>query len=174
MEENTQTTDEREAATQTVESQEMGKDELEVELEMATLVNKFLHASYWFLVLGVTFSHQGLEGLARAVRRRQDSSLEAATSLLATMERPRLADVLKPDWEMKGSCEVAVRRLAQVAPLPSSHTTKLDEWLEEGVVEVQGKVGRSRELSSLLARLVTSQRDFHWDSRIMVDRIARE
>ena len=118
MEENTETTDEREAATQTVKPQEIEADKLEVELEVATLANKFLHASYWFLVLGITFSSKGLEGLARAARRREDSSLEAATSLLATMERPRLADILKPDWEMKESCEVAVRRVAQVASSP--------------------------------------------------------
>ena len=33
--------------------------------QVATLANKFLHASYWFLVLGVTFSAKQLDGLAR-------------------------------------------------------------------------------------------------------------
>ena len=33
--------------------------------QVATLANKFLHASYWFLVLGVAFSAKQLDGLAR-------------------------------------------------------------------------------------------------------------
>ena len=105
---------EQEAATQTVEAQEEEEDMSELELEVATLANRFLHAAYWFLVLGVTFSRRGLEGLARAARRRQANSMEAAASLLATMERPRLADVLKPGWEVEDNADSAVRTLEQV------------------------------------------------------------
>ena len=110
--------EEQEAATQTVEPQEVEENRFELELEVATLANKLLHAAYWFLLLGVTLSRRGHEGPAMAVRRRQASSLEAAASLLATMERPRLADVLKPGWEVEDSADSAVRTMAQVA-LPS-------------------------------------------------------
>ena len=80
-------------------------------VQVATLANKFLHASYWFLVLGVTFSSKQLEGLARVARRREESSLESAKSLLGTLQKPNLADILKPDWDARESTARAVQML---------------------------------------------------------------
>ena len=132
--------------------------------QVATLANKFLHASYWFLVLGVTFSSKQLEGLARVARRREESCLESAKSLLGTMQKPNLANILKPDWDAKESTARAVQMLEL-----------LDEWLEEGVKEVQRKVGGSPDhLASLLSRIGSTARDFHWDSRAWRNRLSQD
>ena len=132
--------------------------------QVATLANKFLHASYWFLVLGVTFSSKQLEGLARVARRREESSLESAKSLLGTLQKPNLAAILKPDWDAKESTVRAVQMLEL-----------LDGWLEEGVKEVQMKVGGSPDhLASILSRIGSTVRDFHWDSRAMRDRLSQD
>ena len=86
---------------------------LHIFVQVATLANKFLHASYWFLVLGVTFSSKQLEGLARVARRREESSLESAKSLLGTLHKPNLADIIKPDWDARESTARAVQILEQ-------------------------------------------------------------
>ena len=131
MDRSTQFVEEKDAATQTTRKTEE-EDILEVELEViqkrciqqnivlllvweqvATLANKFLHASYWFLVLGVTFSSKQLEGLARVARRREESSLESAKSLLGTLHKPNLADIIKPDWDARESTARAVQMLEQ-------------------------------------------------------------
>ena len=74
---------EKDAATQTGTKRKTAEEELEVIkpkhffwpkccvsifVQVATLANKFLHAAYWYLVLGVTFSSKQLEGLARVAR----------------------------------------------------------------------------------------------------------
>ena len=123
--------EEKDAATQTGTKKTAEEDILQVELEVilkhyfgqnivlhifvqvATLANKFLHASYWFLVLGVTFSSKQLEGLARVARRREESSLESAKSLLGTLHKPNLADIIKPDWDARESTARAVQILEQ-------------------------------------------------------------
>ena len=173
--------EEKDASTQTGAKKAEQEDILQVELEVipknfltkycvsifvqvATLANKFLHASYWFLVLGVTFSSKKLEGLASVARRREESSLESAKSLLGTLYKPSLADILKPDWDPRESTERAVRILEL-----------LDEWLEEGVKKVQTKVGGSPDhLASLLSRIGSTVRDFHWDSRAMRNRLSQD
>ena len=51
----------------------------------------------------------------------------------------------------------------------------LDEWLEEGVKKVQTKVGGSPDhLASLLSRIGSTVRDFHWDSRAMRNRLSQD
>ena len=51
----------------------------------------------------------------------------------------------------------------------------LDEWLEEGVKKVQIKVGGSPDhLASLLSRIGSTVRDFHWDSRAMRNRLSQD
>ena len=137
---------------------------LHIFVQVATLANKFLHASYWFLVLGVTFSSKQLEGLARVARRREESSLESAKSLLGTLPKPNLANILKPDWDARESTARAVQLMELV-----------DEWLEEGVKEVQTKVGGSPDhLASLLSRIGSTVRDFHWDSRAWRNRLSED
>ena len=181
MDRKTQFVEEKDAGTQTGAKKTAEEDILQVELEVipknfltkycvsifvqvATLANKFLHASYWFLVLGVTFSSKKLEGLASVARRREESSLESAKSLLGTLHKPSLADILKPDWDPRESTERAVRILEL-----------LDEWLEEGVKEVQTKVGGSPDnLASLLSRIGSTVRDFHWDSRAWRSRLSED
>ena len=182
MDRKTQFVEEKDAATQTGAKKTAEEDILQVELEVipknlltkycasiavqqvATLANKFLHASYWFLVLGVTFSSKKLEGLASVARRREESSLESAKSLLGTLHKPSLADILKPDWDPRESTERAVRILEL-----------LDEWLEEGVKEVQTKVGGSPDhLACLLSRIGSTVRDFHWDSRAWRSRLSED
>ena len=51
----------------------------------------------------------------------------------------------------------------------------LDEWLEEGVKEVQTKVGCSPDqLAFLLSRIGSTVRDFHWDSRAWRSRLSED
>ena len=115
-------------------------------------------------MLGVTFSSQQLEGLARVARRREESSLESAKSLLGTLHKPNLADILKPDWDGRES----MARAVEVLEL-------LDKWLEEGVKEVQVKVGGSPDhLASLLSRIGSTVRGFHWDSRAWRNRLSED
>ena len=182
MDRRTEFVEEKDAATQTGAKKTGQEDTLQVELEVkssqfssqifcfypclqvATLANKFLHASYWFLVLGVTFSSAQLEGLARVARRREESCLESAKSLLSTLQKPNLADILKPDWDARESTARAVQMVELV-----------DGWLEEGVKEVQVKVGGSPDhLASLLSRIGSTVRDFHWDSRAWMNRLGQD
>ena len=104
--------DDRDAATQT----ENMETELtfETSLEVATLANKFLHASYCFLVLGITFSSAGLAGLATTAKKREDGSKKAARSLLAILTTPKLADIHKPNWRAEDGTDGAVRMMIQV------------------------------------------------------------
>ena len=115
-------------------------------------------------MLGVTFSTKQLEGLAKVARRREESSMQSAKSLLSTLEMPKLADILRPDWDEKEGTARAVQMLEL-----------LDAWLEEGVKEVQVKVGGSPDnLASVLSRIGSTVRDFHWDSRAMKDRLSQD
>ena len=59
----------------------------------------------------------------RVARRREESCLDSARSLLSTLQgRPSLANIVKPDWEAKETTSRAVMMLEL-----------LDGWLEEGV-----------------------------------------
>ena len=126
---------------------------------LAALANAFLHAAYCFLVLGTTFTSRGLADLARAARRREDSSLESARSLLARLRQPRLADILRPrlDWGPGERSERAVQLMEQ-----------LDGWLEAGAAAQEGRQG-DWGLVRLLDRVLREQRAFHADSRAMAE-----
>ena len=159
MDSSTQYVDERDATTQTLEEEQEQQDP---SLEVATLANKFLHASYWFLVLGLTFSSAGLTDLARVARKRETSCLEAARNLLDTMKTPKLADILKPDWKAGDGLEESIRMMGQVQhpfylPLLLLLTLlhpQVDGWLEKGVEELEAMVRERSGGSSLLERLL--------------------
>lgn len=116
----------------------------------------------------------------RVARRREESCLDSARSLLSTLQgRPSLANIVKPDWEAKETTSRAVMMLEL-----------LDGWLEEGVKEVQAKVGYAMDtisypqvskvggspdqLASLLSRIGSTVRDFHWDSKDWKDTLGRD
>ena len=115
----------------------------------------------------------------RVARRREESCLDSARSLLSTLQgRPSLANIVKPDWEAKETTSRAVVMLEL-----------LDGWLEEGVKEVQAKVGCAMDtisypqvkvgdspdlLASLLSRIGSTVRDFHWDSKDWRERLGRD
>jgi hypothetical protein len=160
MDESTQNVEVRDEATQTLEdAATQTPPDCSLELEVATLANKFLHAAYWFLVLGTTFTSRGLAGLARAARRREASCLESGRSLLGRLGQPKLADILRPDWGPGESSERAVRLMEQ-----------LDGWLEAGAAALEGRPGPGR-LARLLDRILGEQRAFHADSRAMASRV---
>ena len=50
-------------------------------------------------------------------RRREENSLESARSLLGTLQKPNLADILRPDWDARESTARAVQLLDRVAKL---------------------------------------------------------
>ena len=106
----TQYTEARDASTQTADAQE----QQDLGLEVANLANKLLQSSYWFLVLGLTFSSAGVDILAKAARKRETSYLEAARNLLNTLKTPKLTDILKPDWTTEDRPEKAVKMMAKV------------------------------------------------------------
>ena len=90
MECHTEYVEKRDVATQTG-GEDLGAGHVyKMALEVATLANSFLHASYWFLVMEITFSSRGLEGLTRAAKRREESCREAAGSLLSLLKVPQL------------------------------------------------------------------------------------
>ena len=73
MECHTEYVEKRDVATQTDGEDVVAGKVSNMALEVATLANCFLHASYWFLVMEVTFSFRGLVGLTRAAKRREES-----------------------------------------------------------------------------------------------------
>ena len=118
MDSSTQYVDEQDATTQILEEEQEQQDP---SVEVATLANKFLHASYWFLVLGLTFSSADLADLARVARKRETSCLQAARNLLDTLKTPKLADIVKPDWKVVDGPEEAIMMMGQVQHQFFSH-----------------------------------------------------
>ena len=88
MEWHTEHVEKRDVATQTG-GEDVGAGHVGAVLEVASLANCFLHASYWFLVMEVTCSSRGLQGLTRAAKMRGESCREAASSLLGLLKVPQ-------------------------------------------------------------------------------------
>ena len=96
---------------------------------LATLANRFLHSSYWFLALGLVFSSHSLPNLKHTTIMRQTITMVTARrilSLLLHMSSLMLADVGKPSLVVR-ECTVgqAVRDIRD-----------LDRWLFNSVREV--------------------------------------
>ena len=89
MEGHTEHVEKRDVATQTG-GEDVGAGHVyKTALEVASLANCFLHASYCFLVMEVTCSSRGLQGLTRAAKMRGESCREAASSLLGLLKVPQ-------------------------------------------------------------------------------------
>ena len=137
---------------------------LEVETKLVMLANKMLHASYWFLLLGVTFTGLDLAGLARAARVREAAAREGASSILCLVKEEggatRLVDIARPDTtDEEMGAEQAVRTMAS-----------LDSWLEQGVLEAVLGFGRSG-IGEGLRKVLDKCRELRWESQGMREQV---
>ena len=126
----------------------------DLERELCLAVNRELHVSYCYLVMGGIFTRQGLKSFSGMCERQEDTHRGVARELVAHVVsrggRLRLADIAEPGpaCGAQVSCAEAVRV-----------GLRLEQWLLEtfsGAQEVATKVQMSPVLFVTIGRMFTS------------------
>ena len=139
--------------SQNVATQTLGKLDDDTRLDLLTLANMLLHASYWFLSLSSCSTKLNLPGFAWATKEKEAKCKDAALMIFNMLREKdltvELADVAKPRFEESDITSEFIL----------SKWNDLDDWLEKKIKDIKKKANLlvvSNFLSSFLDSVTTT------------------
>ena len=139
--------------SQNVATQTLGKLDDDTRLDLLTLANMLLHASYWFLSLSSCSTKLNLPGFAWATKEKEAKCKDAALMIFNMLREKdltvELADVAKPRFEESDITSEFIL----------SKWNDLDDWLEKKIEDIKKKANLlvvSNFLSSFLDSVTTT------------------
>ena len=139
--------------SQNVATQTLGKLDDDTRLDLLTLANMLLHASYWFLSLSSCSTKLNLPGFAWATKEKEAKCKDAALMIFNMLREKdltvELADVAKPRFEESDITSEFIL----------GKWNDLDDWLEKKIKDIKKKANLlvvSNFLSSFLDSVTTT------------------
>ena len=119
--------------SQNVATQTLGKLDDDTRLDLLTLANMLLHASYWFLSLSSCSTKLNLPGFAWATKEKEAKCKDAALMIFNMLREKdltvELADVAKPRFEESDITSEFIL----------GKWNDLDDWLEKKIMDIKEK-----------------------------------
>ena len=119
--------------SQNVATQTLGKLDDDTRLDLLTLANMLLHASYWFLSLSSCSTKLNLPGFAWATKEKEAKCKDAALMIFNMLREKdltvELADVAKPRFEESDITSEFIL----------GKWNDLDDWLEKKIKDIKEK-----------------------------------
>ena len=135
--------------SQNVATQTLGKLDDDTRLDLLTLANMLLHASYWFLSLSSCSTKLNLPGFAWATKEKEAKCKDAALMIFNMLREKdltvELADVAKPRFEESDITSEFIL----------GKWNDLDDWLEKKIKDIKAKAN-SRVVSNFLSNFLDS------------------
>ena len=135
--------------SQNVATQTLGKLDDDTRLDLLTLANMLLHASYWFLSLSSCSTKLNLPGFAWATKEKEAKCKDAALMIFNMLREKdltvELADVAKPRFEESDITSEFIL----------GKWNDLDDWLEKKIKDIKEKVN-SHVVSNFLSNFLDS------------------
>ena len=135
--------------SQNVATQTLGKLDDDTRLDLLTLANMLLHASYWFLSLSSCSTKLNLPGFAWATKEKEAKCKDAALMIFNMLREKdltvELADVAKPRFEESDITSEFIL----------SKWNDLDDWLEKKIKDIKEKTNM-RAVSNFLSNFLDS------------------
>ena len=135
--------------SQNVATQTLGKLDDDTRLDLLTLANMLLHASYWFLSLSSCSTKLNLPGFAWATKEKEAKCKDAALMIFNMLREKdltvELADVAKPRFEESDITSEFIL----------GKWNDLDDWLEKKIKDIKVKAN-SRVVSNFLSSFLDS------------------
>lgn len=135
--------------SQNVATQTLGKLDDDTRLDLLTLANMLLHASYWFLSLSSCSTKLNLPGFAWATKEKEAKCKDAALMIFNMLREKdltvELADVAKPRFEESDITSEFIL----------GKWNDLDDWLEKKIKDIKKKAN-SRVVSNFLSSFLDS------------------
>ena len=135
--------------SQNVATQTLGKLDDDTRLDLLTLANMLLHASYWFLSLSSCSTKLNLPGFAWATKEKEAKCKDAALMIFNMLREKdltvELADVAKPRFEESDITSEFIL----------GKWNDLDDWLEKKIEDIKKKTN-SRVVSNFLSNFLDS------------------
>ena len=135
--------------SQNVATQTLGKLDDDTRLDLLTLANMLLHASYWFLSLSSCSTKLNLPGFAWATKEKEAKCKDAALMIFNMLREKdltvELADVAKPRFEESDITSEFIL----------GKWNDLDDWLEKKIKDIKAKAN-SRAVSNFLSNFLDS------------------
>ena len=135
--------------SQNVATQTLGKLDDDTRLDLLTLANMLLHASYWFLSLSSCSTKLNLPGFAWATKEKEAKCKDAALMIFNMLREKdltvELADVAKPRFEESDITSEFIL----------GKWNDLDDWLEKKIKDIKEKANL-RIVSNFLSNFLDS------------------